>query len=300
MNFVLRSDNVRIFTISNADDIDTLQPRIIKILERLSNDPSAHQKYSDRPVIIDRMKGRLPFLEKPVFVGLINDDTRSGVVINSAPCAGFEDSDPDMLRKFLSARLYGGGGAHSMFMKTWSAGLAYSNGLRSNEFSGRLVYYAERCPDLAQTMQFVVKELRNAPHDPSLAEYAVAQAFSVYRSGSRYESRGEAMAADLADGLTSEKVSRFRKAILELRKDPKLYDKLYAMMEDTYGMVLAGYGPQAGDVDDAINFIIGPEAQFRSYEDYLHSVEGNFILYRLYPRDFWLVIPSTESSGEPQ
>jgi hypothetical protein len=191
--------------------------------------------------------------------------------------------------KFLSARLYGGGGAHSMFMKTWGAGLAYSNGLRSNENTGKLTYYAERCPDLAQTMQFVVNELKNAPYEPSLAKYAVAQAFSVNRAGGRYENRGEAMAADLADGLTPDVVSGFRQRILDLRSDEKLYDKLYGIMNDTYGEVLPGLGPDAKDVPGAGYFIIGPENQFQSYEKYINGVEGEIKIQRIFPRDFWLI-----------
>jgi len=300
MKLLLRSDNVRAFQVSSTENKAALKPGLDKILYQLSGEPSKHQVYIERPIITNRLREHASAPEKPIFVGLVNDNTRSGVFVNSAPCASFDDSDPDILLKFLSARLYGGGGAHSMFMKTWSAGLAYSNGLRSNEFTGRLVYYAERCPDLAQTMQFVVKELKNAPRDPALAEYAVAQAFSVYRSGSRYEARGEAMAADLADGLTPDKVRHFRKAVLELRKDPGLYDKLQGLMEEAYGMVLPGYGPRADRVNDAVYFIIGPEAQFRSYEDYIHSVEGKFELFRLYPRDFWLVKPAANETGVPQ
>jgi len=290
---ILHADNVRVFMVGNEEAQKSLAPHLEEVLSHLSAQSSTRQTYGKEPVIMARLKERYPDLKKPVFVGLINDDTRSGVFINSAPCASFEDSDTETLMKFLSARLYGGGGAHSMFMKTWSAGLAYSNGLRSNEMTGRLIYYAERCPELAQTMQFVVNELRNAPYDTSLAEYAIAQAFAVYRSGSRYEARGEAMAADLADGLTPEKVKRFRSRILELRKDPDLYQKLQSRMEQTYGEVLPGYGPRADEVDGAIYFIIGPEAQFRSYEEYIRSVEGDFKVYRLYPRDFWIVRPTT-------
>jgi hypothetical protein len=58
-----------------------------------------------------------------------------------------------------------------------------------------------------------------------------------------------------------------------------------------YGKVLPGYGPRADQVKDAVYFIVGPEQQFRSYEDYLLSVEGEFPLYRLYPRDFWIPKP---------
>lgn len=290
MTLLLRSDNVRGFLVANTANSEVLIPRLNALVESFDDSPSERQIYSDDPVIINRLKGRTPGLEKPVFVGLLNPNTRSGVFINTSDCANYETSDSETLLKFLSARLYGGGGAHSMFMKTWGAGLAYSNGLRSNESTGRLIYYAERCPDLAQTMQFVVNELRNAAEDPSLAEYAVAQAFVGNRAGARYEQRGEAMAADLADGLTSNIIRKFRENILKIRQDKDLYSKLSSRMESTYGEVLPGYGPKSADVSGAIYFIIGPEAQFKLYEDYLHGVEGNVTLYRLYPRDFWLTL----------
>ncbi|HEX2896596.1 MAG TPA: hypothetical protein VHP63_00915, partial [candidate division Zixibacteria bacterium] len=217
--------------------------------------------------------------------------TRSGLHFNTANCASFEDTNPETLMKFLSARLYGGGGAHSMFMKTWGAGLAYSNGLRSNENTGRLIYYAERCPDLAQTMQFVVDQLKNAPFDTSLADYAVSQAFASIRSGSTYESRGEDMAEDLADMLTPDVIKSFRAGIMKLRSKPGLYKELHERMVATYGEVLPDYGPsckEAAASADAIYFVIGPEKQLATYEDYVKSVEGDIKVERIYPRDFWI------------
>lgn len=289
VDFLRHTGNVRGFLISNSHDQKALADALGSFVEKLDNSPVRHQSYSSDHLIISRLRERTPGLVKPVYVGLVTPGTRSGVFMNTAGCADYLTVDRDSLLTFLSARLYGGGGAHSMFMKTWGAGLAYSNGLRSNESTGRIIYYAERCPDLAQTMQFVVDELRKSDHDPSLAEYAVAQAFVGSRGGSSFENRGEAMAADLADGVTPEVVSRFRKSILDIRKDKNLADELYSRMEATYGKVLPGYGPNGNDVDDAIYFIIGPEAQFESYEDYLHGVEGDVTLYRLYPRDFWMV-----------
>ena len=112
---------------------------------------------------------------------------------------------------------------------------------------------------------------------------------SSYRSGSPYEDRGEAIAADLADGVTPEAVRQFRQGILSLRDSRDLYGDLHSRMEYVYGQVLPGYGPPAADVPDAVNFVIGPEKQFQSYENYLHSVEGDVTLYRLYPRDYWNV-----------
>jgi hypothetical protein len=177
-------------------------------------------------------------------------------------------------------------------MKTWGAGLAYSNGIGSSPTNGRLNYYAERAPEIPQTLGFVIKELKGAPRDASLVEYAVAQAFTEIRASQPYESRGETMAANLADGITPERVKAFRTAVLSLRKTPtpELSDALYERMGQVYAAVLPGYGAKARDVSDGVFFIIGPEKQFSLYEEYLGKAEGPDVrLYRLYPRDFWLV-----------
>jgi hypothetical protein len=284
---LFKQDNVRGFLISGSDNQVEYIEKLNEIAGELDDSPAKLHKYDNDEVIVSRLNKRNTETGRPVYVGLVNENTRLGVHINRSDCAF--DTEPQKLMKFLSARLYGGGGAHSMFMKTWGAGLAYSNGLRSNENTGKLTYYAERCPDLAQTMQFVVNELKNAPYEPSLAKYAVAQAFSVNRAGGRYENRGEAMAADLADGLTPDVVSGFRQRILDLRSDEKLYDKLYGIMNDTYGEVLPGLGPDAKDVPGAGYFIIGPENQFQSYEKYINGVEGEIKIQRIFPRDFWLI-----------
>lgn len=293
LDLIRKQDNVRCFVISSGSNQEDIISSLERIVKRLGSETSERQIYGRSPRVIRRMQERLGTTVTPLFVGLVNENTRSGVHINTANCASFEDADRDHLLKFLSARLYGGGGAHSMFMKTWGAGLAYSNGLRSNESTGRLIYYAERCPDLSQTMQFVVDQLNNAPFDPSLADYAVSQGFAVSRAGATYETRGEEMAADLADGLTPEVVHAFRSGLLALRNtEPDLYKILHELMPETYGMVLPGYGiraeQSAGD-SDARYFVIGPEKQLQSYQEYLNEVEAGAHLYRLYPRDFWLV-----------
>jgi hypothetical protein len=193
---------------------------------------------------------------------------------------------------FLSAQLYSGGGAHSMFMKTWAAGLAYSNGLRSSPATGFLTYYAERVPELPQTMRFVIDELRGASHDPALTEYAVAMAFRGIRSAHGYEARGESMANDLADGLAPDVVAGFLRGVLAVRSEPGLGEELHRRMERVYGQVLPGYGASSGTVAGGNFFVIGPENQLRLYEEYLRTAEGaEARLHRLYPRDFWIVQP---------
>lgn len=287
---ILKTGNARLFQIASRASQQKLDANVKKLLASLENAPAAKANYSNARLIDERLKARTKSPESPVFVGLAAPNMAGGVFLHSAPSATYMDTDREKLLEFLASRLYGGGGAHSIFMKTWGAGLAYSNGLRSAPSSGFLYYYAERTPELPQTLQFVIGELKRSPRDPNLAEYAVAQALGEFRSASPYETRGEAMAADLADGLTPAQVTKFRQAILELRKMPDLAERLYDRMGNVYARVLPGYGVKASEVKDGVFFVIGPEKQLNAYENYLKTVEGGEArLNRLYPRDFWMI-----------
>jgi hypothetical protein len=194
------------------------------------------------------------------------------------------------LLDFLASKLYGGSGAHSVYTKTLNAGLAYSNGVGSNPGTGLFRYYAERTPELPQTLGFIVQEIKKPLTDPGLSEYTIASSFSS-RAASPYEQRGEAMAADIADGITPEVVSQFRRGILELRKMSNLAEELFKRKDRVYAQILPGYSIKGKDVTGANYFVIGPEKQMSAYEAYLQSVEGTETkLYRLYPRDFWITL----------
>ena len=144
------------------------------------------------------------------------------MILTSVPAVHFADAaDKDKLLDYLATRLYGGGGSHGVFSKTVGAGLAYSNGLRGSVSSGRVGYYAERTPELPQTVRFVIGVIKDGQRDPSLGEYVMAQAFGESRASQTYEARAEGIAADLADGQPPEAVRRFRTAILALRSDPQ-------------------------------------------------------------------------------
>ncbi|UCD64255.1 MAG: insulinase family protein [Candidatus Zixiibacteriota bacterium] len=289
MALILRQDNVRGYLVGSNAAQKELLPDQNALVARFATEPSVRQTYSSTPVIHGRLSGRTGG-QQPVYVGLINPGTRNGVFMNFAACCGYFDYDGEKLRDLLAGRLYGGGGAHSMFMKTWAAGLAYSNGIRHRQTTGQIGYYAERCPSLVQTMQFVIGELRNADPDSTLLDYAVAQTFVGNRAGASYESRGGAMAENLADGLTPELVTEYRQAILELRKEPGLFNGIKARMLGVYGRILPGLDPAGKEVPGGMFFMIGPEMQFESFGEYLKTVEGeDTALHRIYPRDFWLV-----------
>jgi hypothetical protein len=286
---LLKTGNARLFLIASATNQQHLAGGIDALVSGLDKAPVGRAKYSAARRLEARLRARDPQAVRPVFVGLLNPNSQGGVFVNSAPAASYLDTDRDKLLDYLAGNQYSGQGAHGMFMKTWGAGLAYSNGLRPSPSGGRLLYYAERTPELPQTLRFVIGELKKVQDDPKLAEYALAEAFREIRSAQDYEARGEAMAADLADGFTPEVVVRFQKALLALRSDPNLSRELFRRMPRVYARVLPGLGAPVKEVEDGCFFTIGPEKQFAAYEQYLKTVEGpGAKLYRLYPRDFWL------------
>ncbi|HET9943270.1 MAG TPA: hypothetical protein VFR05_08015, partial [Terriglobia bacterium] len=289
---ILRTGNARMFQIGSSASQKALAPVIQSLIQNMEKAPSVKATYDWWPLplvrerVIERTQGNL--IENPVFVGLLNPNSQGGVFLHSAAGTSYEDVNSEKLLDFLAAYLYGGGGGHSLFMKTVGAGMAYSNGIGMRLASGRSYYYAERTPELPLTMKFVIDEVRKADYDPSLVEYAIAQAFGGIRSASSYEARGESMAANLADGMTPEIVSRFHRAILDLRSNPDLGGVLFKRIEAVYAPVLPGLTTGKPPAD-GIYFVIGPEKQLEAWEKYLRSVQGpTGVLHRLYPRDFWM------------
>jgi len=289
LKMIRKAGNARMFMISNSADRAAALPEINKLVARLDADGApAKQQYADIQRITNRLASREPGMDDPLFVGLVHEGTQNGVLMFTAKVADEYDTTEDKVLECLAGKLYGGGGPHGIFMNTWAAGLAYSNGYGYSQGNGRVSYYAERCPDVAETMRFVVSHLKDAEEDPELVDYAVAQVFGFSRAPSRYEQRGQAMADDLTDGFTPDKVRQHRETVLKMRNDPELYAKLKERMEQAYGPVLIGYGAPLAQSDDGNFFLIGPEKQFKSLEEYIAQVESPETVYRLYPRDFWL------------
>jgi hypothetical protein len=253
--------------------------------------------YSSRRAVDERLRARTrDAAAGPAFVGLFDPNMQGGVVLNSAPAVTYADTSRDALTGFLASKLYSGGGAHSVFSKTIAAGLAYSNGINASPTSGRLTYYAERTPEIPQTVSFVISELKKSPHDTSLVDYALGGAFREVRSSAPFERRAAAMADDLADRMPPSDVRRFREKLLELRRTtPGLGAALYGKMDSVYAQILPGYVAGAPKVPGAVYFVIGNDKQLSAYEKYLTSaVAPDARLARIYPRDFW----ATDDAGQ--
>jgi Zn-dependent M16 (insulinase) family peptidase len=289
---LLKRDNVRFFVIGSENTEQKIVGSINKMVAGFDVHPTIRQRYSSVKMINERVKSRMHTEETPVFAGLINPDSPTGVFINSAPLVTYADTTQKDLLKYLAAELYGGGGKQSVYTKSTGAGLSYSTGVGASPVSGTFRYYAERTPLLPQTLRFVIDEIKRSPFDSTMLDYVVSLAVGGFRSASDYEVRGEAMANDLEDGFTPDKVKQFRLAILKLRKQPGVIHKIYQYKDQVYEKILPGYGIPSREVKGGNYFVIGPEKQMAAYEAYLKSVEGNDAkLYRLYPRDFWMAEP---------
>ena len=288
---LIQRANVRIVEVGSPAHEAAIAGDLAALVGALGGDPVVHDKAltAPHPVatnVVERETGKATTpLPAPMFVGLYAPATSSGVFLDIGPGPTYVDATDDAVLDFLTSNLYTGHGAHSIFMKTWGAGLAYSNGLHSSLALGTVDYYAERCPLLPATLKFVIDQLQRAKPDANIARYAVAQAFRS-RIADDYETRAAAMAADLVDGVTPDVVRAFRAKVVAASRRADLATVLFARMPRVYGQVLPGYG----DAPTAAStyFVIGPAKQLDAYGAYLQTVPGAPKLHRLYARDFWL------------
>ncbi len=311
----------------NRENVAALQPELEVAIARLVvPQPPADERLSiaerhiaedlarepdrlGRNVITHNLRSRYPWLmeeqaSRPLYAALVLETSRSALFANTAELCTYDDTRRSDLIDYLAAKSFGGAGAHGLFMRTWGAGLAYSNGVGSGARSGRLTYYAERCSDGVETLRFITGELNRADEtldDVFFLDYALAQCFADYRAADTYIARGRSMAADLTDGITPEKVRDFKRALLNLQRSWKLSngspsapendDVLREVRESlprVVGPVVPGYGDPASERRRSVNFMIGPPAQITAFENHLAVHEPDARLVRLYPRDDWI------------
>ncbi|HYR29479.1 MAG TPA: hypothetical protein VEU30_13495, partial [Thermoanaerobaculia bacterium] len=208
---LLNRGNARMWLVSSTAIQKALAPAVGKLSASLATGEVLEGAEKGARVVTSRIGLRDPYATDPLYVGLIAPNMKGGVIITSVPMAHFADAkNPEKQLDYLASRLHAGYGAHGVFLKTLANGLAYSNGLRGTVQSGRAGYYAERTPEIPQTVKFVVDTLKSAERDPRLGDYAIAQIFGESRSASTYESRAEGIANDLADNQPPEQVRAFR------------------------------------------------------------------------------------------
>jgi len=285
---LLNTGNARLWLVGSHANLNSLQPSIRSLLGELRDAHPAVVRYVDTRRIDARMRDHQGDTATARFVGLFDPNMTGGVLSTIVPFVSYEDTGRDQQLDYLASRLFAGYGAHAIFTKTIGAGLAYSNGIRGSLHDGYGGYYAERMPEVPQTLHFAIDVVKKGPRDPSMGEYVVALAFGESNASNSYESRAEAIAGDLTDGLPPEKVKQFRQGILALRRDPSLSSELFGRVDAVYGKFLPGYGPKAKDSPASVYYMIGNDKQFSAFDADVQAREDEHV-YKLYPRDYWLV-----------
>jgi Zn-dependent M16 (insulinase) family peptidase len=223
----------------------------------------------------------------PVYVGFVVPDASHGNAVFLSDFPGYSQLDHDSLVQVLSSNLLTGSGPQTLYMKTWEAGLAYSNGVRSDPDSRLLQYYAERSPDLPTLVEFVNAIARKIDglEEDSLVDYTLSRTFSFSRKTLPISERGRLLANDIRDGIEPEKVRRFSEAILSMRQEPDLAKQLkQAGLASICGVLLLEDCRQQQARSRSTFFLVGSEKVLTEAEQRL-SISG---LRRLYPSDYWI------------
>jgi Zn-dependent M16 (insulinase) family peptidase len=285
---LLMPGNARIWMVGSRANLDALQAPLEAMAGELKSGYAASVAYDPARRIDARLRDHQGDAAPPRFVGLFDANLTGGVMMTVLPSASYDNGSRDAQLDYLASRLFAGYGAHGIFTKTIGAGLAYSNGLRGNTHDGYAGYYAERMPEIPQTLHFAIDVVKKGPRDPKLVEYMVAMAFQESNASGSYEARAEAIANDLADGITPASVKQFRQSMLALRQEPGIDREIFQRVDKVYGRLLPGYGPKAKDAAGAVYYIIGNDKQFRAMDADVQTREDEHA-YKLYPRDYWLI-----------
>lgn len=287
---ILVTGNARMWAVGSHASLDALKTPITSLASDLHEGPRSQPSYSLATRIENRLRDRERPAGSPVYVGLYDPNLTGGVMASIVPFVSYDDTSRDKQLDYLASRIFAGYGEHGVFTKTISAGLAYSNGIRGTLHDGWAGYYAERMPEIPQTLHFAIDVIKKGPRDPQFGEYAIALAFLPSNAADSYEDRAEAIAANLTDGVTPDKVRKFRENLLALRREPTLADELFKRMDAVYAKILPGYGAAPKPGSGSVYFIIGSEKQFKAMDTDVQALEDQHV-YKLYPRDFWLMTP---------
>jgi hypothetical protein len=284
---VVHAGNARVWMVGSSRSQGALAADLGHLLAALDTTSPPSTTHTPRSRVTDRARARGATIIDARLAALVNPSTANGALVNSAPTAGYDEKGDGPLVDFLAANVFGGSGTHSFYKRIWGAALAYSGFIHVSPREARMKLYADRCADLPQLLRFVDGEVRSAPTDPRFVEYAVANTFGA-RTGDTFEDRAEAMATDLVEGMTPDRVRGFRARLLALRSKPGLADAIHSRLLPVYGAVIPSLAPGSALPEGALWFVIAPEPQLARYENELRAARGpGAAMLRLYPRDFW-------------
>ena len=286
---VLNRSRLRLWLVGDRQLLQRAHPDVEALVQSFQRREVGDARVDAVPLIWERLRSRQPGLTAgyPVYVGYVREDAVTGSVMVTAKGPTYRQVDEQSLVELLAAKVLAGTGPHTWYKKTWEAGLAYGNGLDVRPREGTVLYYADRCPSVRATLAFVRHLAQDVSwlSEPSYIDYALAQTFNFSRLGQTWAERADAMAGDLAAGLTPEQMRRFSQRVLQLRQDPKLLEGVRQALPRLLARVTPGEGDLAIQSDaQSIFFVIAPERQLAELEDDTQRRPWA----RVWPSDFWL------------
>jgi Zn-dependent M16 (insulinase) family peptidase len=269
--------------------INELEPDLILFLKSIPVGPENGSTASDAHVGSAVVKFDKQYSDShfPTFAGFVKPDETGGNVVFVSDFPDYSVVDRRSLVQVLSSNLFAGAGPDGFYMKTWEAGLAYSNGVVNDPDTGQLRYYADRSPDLPALIEFVNSMAHGATRlqDNGLVDYAFSRVFSFSRATLTPGQRGRLLATELRDGTTPEKIRRFSLAMLALRKQPGLSSELKRDAFDSIcGVLLTEECRHQQDKSRTVFFFIGSDKTLTDVEKRLSIHDFR----RIYPSDYWM------------
>jgi Zn-dependent M16 (insulinase) family peptidase len=288
-SLVLDGARLRLWLVGDPGVIADAQPHIEALVQSFPRQMLASSPRHEASLVWKRLRQRQPGLQAgyPAYVGYVQEGTVTGSVMVTARGPRYLDDDESSLVDMLAAKVLAGTGPHTWYKQTWEAGLAYGNGLDLRPRTGTLLYYADRSPSVRATLAFVRSRAQDLSwlSEPAYVDYALAQAFNFSRSAQPWTARAEAMAIDLAEGLTPAHMRRFSQQALALRQDPGLLERLRAALPHVVARVIWGRGEDGSQAAaQTLFFVVAPEPQLAELEADLRGKP----LARVWPSDFWL------------
>ncbi|MBN2836975.1 MAG: hypothetical protein JXR48_18620 [Candidatus Delongbacteria bacterium] len=284
-NKLFSSNNVRGYLVTSDKNHDLFKSQADNFIEKLPTFDKV-----DKFIVNQRMDGnifeRYDISKRPVYAALVNNKISTGTIQTSYKTANLNNYTDDDLLNIMAGKVFSGSGVHSSFMRTWSAGLAYSNGLSCSNSSGNFNYYAERCPDVAQMVNFLAEVANQDVYDESLRNYVASQ-FFYSRSAGDYDERGIGMASDIENGITEDLVKKYREDIIRIAKRDDFIEQMKKRAKVVLGGTVCGIGENCSLFEGALNFVIGSDDQIDNYEKFVSSKEGSTKIVKIYPSDYW-------------
>jgi hypothetical protein len=288
----LNRSNLKVDLMASRSELAEIQSDLASFLQSIPPSPPTSPFPGDtgqpsKPVV-PKLRARYPGFEdkSPWNIGFVNTDYAQGSVVFYGDFPGYAQLDRKSLVEDLASKLFAGRGPQTFFTKSLERGLAYDNGVVSDPKYRVIWYSANRSSDIPSLIDLVNATASKADlADLNPVDYVLSQIFAFSREMNTFSERGRALAQDVRDGNSPEKIRLFSEAILRLRQEPDLQSQvLGARITAICAVLLRDDCKIQQKTGRSLFFFVGSEKVLADAEKRL-SIPT---LFRVWPSDFWL------------